>query len=149
MPAIYRLADTTNTSLAISLHAPYDELRNTLVPINFKYPISKLLDACKYYLTAGSQKRHILIEYVMLKDINDSIDCAHILAKLLIGISVKVNLIPFNTFYDTKYIVSDDFTIDKFQNILRNKGIITTIRKRRGDDIVAACGQLVGDFDIN
>ncbi len=144
IPAIYRLADTSNVSLAISLHACYDNLRDELVPINKKYPIAELLTACKYYLQAGEQQRHILFEYVMLSGVNDDEKYAYGLAKLLKNISAKVNLIPFNTFSKTKYKTSNSDTINKFKNILHNNNIRTTTRQTRGDDIVAACGQLAG-----
>ena len=103
VPALYRMADTTSVSLAISLHAPDDELRDILVPINKKYPIKQLMEACQYYLNAGTQERHILFEYVMLEGVNDSDEQARKLAKLLKGVSAKVNLIPFNPFPNTQY----------------------------------------------
>ncbi len=144
VPAIYRLADTSSVSLAISLHAYYDKLRNELVPINKKYPIAELLTAGKYYLTKGKQQRHILFEYVMLCGVNDSEKDAYGLVKLLKDISAKVNLIPFNPFLKTKYKTSNSDTISKFQDILHNNNITTITRRTRGNDIVAACGQLAG-----
>lgn len=147
VPAIMRLSDTVPVSLAISLHAAEDILRNTLVPINKKYPLSELLEACKYYLAAGEQERHILFEYVMLSGVNDSPAQAKSLALLLKTLpknSAKVNLIPFNTFPKTHYISSNQGSIATFQDILHQHNIRTTTRRTRGDDIVAACGQLAG-----
>lgn len=147
VPAIERLSNTTPVSLAISLHAPDDALRDTLVPINQKYPINILLKACEYYLAAGEQERHVLFEYVMLKGVNDSPRQAKSLADLLLKLpkgSVKVNLIPFNKFPKTIYQTSSESVIDVFQGILHKRGIRTTTRVTRGDDIVAACGQLAG-----
>jgi len=144
VPALYRMADTTPVSLAISLHAPNDILRDELVPINQKYPIKELMDACQNYLTSGTQERHILFEYVMLDGVNDSIQQAKQLAQLLKGMSAKVNLIPFNPFPETKYKTSKRATIEAFQNVLFNNGIRTMTRRTRGEDVDAACGQLAG-----
>jgi 23S rRNA (adenine2503-C2)-methyltransferase len=144
VPALYRMADTTSVSLAISLHAPDDELRDVLVPINKKYPIKQLMEACQYYLNAGTQERHILFEYVMLDAVNDSEAHAKKLAKLLQGVSAKVNLIPFNPFPETQYKTSKEVTINQFQDILFKSGIRTTTRRTRGEDVDAACGQLAG-----
>jgi 23S rRNA (adenine2503-C2)-methyltransferase len=148
VPALMRMSDTVPVSLAISLHAPNDELRDVLVPINKKYPIKELMKACHYYLNAGTQERHVMFEYVMLKGVNDSIEQAQELSKLLNfwfqGESAKVNLIPFNPFPETKYTTSNDIAIDKFQDILYRSGIRTTTRRTRGDDVDAACGQLAG-----
>ncbi|HIF88974.1 MAG TPA: 23S rRNA (adenine(2503)-C(2))-methyltransferase RlmN [Candidatus Thioglobus sp.] len=144
VPALYRMADTTSVSLAISLHAPDDELRDVLVPINKKYPIKQLMEACQYYLNAGTQERHILFEYVMLDGVNDSEAHAKKLAKLLQGVSAKVNLIPFNPFPETQYKTSKEVTINQFQDILFKSGIRTTTRRTRGEDVDAACGQLAG-----
>ncbi len=144
VPALYRMADTIPVSLAISLHAPSDELRDVLVPINQKYPIKELMKACKYYLNAGTQERHIFFEYVMLDGVNDLPEHAKSLAILLKGVSAKVNLIPFNPFPKTQYQTSKEVTIKQFQNILYQSGIRTTTRRTRGDDVDAACGQLAG-----
>ena len=148
VPALLRMSDKVPVSLAISLHAPNDELRDVLVPINQKYPIKELMKACHYYLNAGTQERHVLFEYVMLEGVNDSIEHARSLSKLLNywfqGESAKVNLIPFNPFPETKYQTSKEGTIDKFQNILYQSGIRTTTRRTRGDEVDAACGQLAG-----
>jgi len=144
VPALYRMADTIPVSLAISLHAPSDELRDVLVPINKKYPIKELMKACQYYLNSGTQERHIFFEYVMLDGVNDLPEHAKSLARLLKGISAKVNLIPFNPFPKTQYQTSKEVTINEFQNILYRSGIRTTTRRTRGDDVDAACGQLAG-----
>ena len=148
VPALIRMSDKVPVSLAISLHAPNDELRDILVPINQKYPIKELMKACHYYLNAGTQERHVMFEYVMLEGVNDSIEHARSLSKLLNfwfqGESAKVNLIPFNPFPETKYKTSKETTIDKFQDILYRSGIRTTTRRTRGDDVDAACGQLAG-----
>ena len=148
VPALMRMSDSVPVSLAISLHAPNDELRDVLVPINKKYPIKELMKACHYYLNAGTQERHVMFEYVMLEGVNDSIEQAHSLAKLInywfYGDSAKVNLIPFNPFPETIYKTSSDSTIDRFQDILYRSGIRTTTRRTRGDDVDAACGQLAG-----
>jgi 23S rRNA (adenine2503-C2)-methyltransferase len=144
VPAIYRMSETTPVSLAISLHAPNDNLRDILVPINQKYPIKDLMQACHQYLNAGSQQRHILFEYVMLDGVNDLPEHAKSLAKLLNGMSAKVNLIPFNPFPKTQYKTSKKDTIRLFQDILFKSGIRTMTRRTRGGDVDAACGQLVG-----
>ena len=144
VPAIYRMSETTPVSLAISLHAPNDNIRDILVPINKKYPIKDLMQACHNYLNAGSQQRHILFEYVMLDGVNDLPEHAKSLAKLLNGMPTKVNLIPFNPFPKTQYKTSKKDTIRHFQDILFKSGIRTTTRRTRGGDVDAACGQLVG-----
>ena len=148
VPALIRMSDKVPVSLAISLHAPNDELRDILVPINKKYPIKELMKACHYYLKAGTQERHILFEYVMLEGVNDSIENAKSLSELLNfwfeRESAKVNLIPFNPFPESQYKTSKNTTIDKFQDILHRSGIRTTTRRTRGDDVDAACGQLAG-----
>lgn len=143
VPAMYRLADLSDASLAVSLHAPDDELRDELVPINKKYPIAELLDACRNYIK-DDKRRKITFEYVMLQGVNDSVEQAHKLKDLLEGIPSKVNLIPFNPFPDTKYKRSSNNAIHRFTDVLKEGGLITTTRKTRGDDIDAACGQLVG-----
>lgn len=143
VPAIYRLAESINVSLAVSLHAADDQLRNTLVPINKTWPVSKLMEACRAYakLRPGEP---ITFEYVMLDGINDSEENARQLVRVLNGVPAKVNLIPFNPFPGAEYKRSGDNTINRFREILINAGIITLTRKTRGDDIDAACGQLVG-----
>ena len=143
MPHIHRLADECNVSLAVSLHAPDDALRDELVPINRMHPIAELLDACWRY--AGKRaNRFITFEYVMLRGVNDSLAQADKLAGLLAGRPAKVNLIPFNPFSGTTFVRSDAATIAEFQARLRAKGLVATTRKTRGEDIDAACGQLAG-----
>jgi 23S rRNA (adenine2503-C2)-methyltransferase len=143
VPQMYALKDAVDVALAVSLHAPDDILRNEIVPINKKYPIEMLLKACRAYV-GDHKKRHVTMEYVMLKDVNDSVKQARALARLLEGISVKVNLIPFNPFPGTQYERSTDEAISNFQNTLIRAGYNTLVRRTRGDDIVAACGQLAG-----
>lgn len=143
VPALERLADVCDVSLAISLHAPNDELRNQLVPINEKYPIASLLRACKQYV-AKDKRRKVTIEYVMLKGVNDTSTHARQLIRVLSHLPCKVNLIPFNPFPGSGFECSAPETIRRFSEILQTGGLITTTRKTRGDDIDAACGQLVG-----
>jgi len=143
VPALYRLAEATDVSLAVSLHAPEDALRDELVPINKKYPIAELLPACSNYI-AGKPHRRITWEYVMLDGVNDHETHAHQLAKLLNGIPSKINLIPFNPFPGSDYRRSKPERIQRFARILQEAGYVTTTRKTRGDDIDGACGQLVG-----
>lgn len=143
IPEIDRLKEDSNVSLAISLHASNNELRNNIVPINRSYPLKDLLAACKRF-TQSRDDEPITIEYVMLKGVNDSRQDAVELVKCLKGIPAKVNLIPFNTFPGTHYECSDMNTINSFRDVLIHSGIITITRKTRGDDIDAACGQLVG-----
>jgi 23S rRNA (adenine2503-C2)-methyltransferase len=143
VPGIYKLADASGINLAVSLHAPNDELRDVLVPINRKYPLRDLLAACRYY-----SERHkgdpITFEYVMLQGVNDDPAAARQLCGLLRGIPVKINLIPFNPFPGAGYTRSAMATIDQFRDILMRAGYIAITRKTRGGDIAAACGQLVG-----
>ena len=143
VPAIYELRKLSDVSLAVSLHAPNDDLRNEFVPLNKKYPLKELIAACKDYFK-HDRRRSITIEYVMLANTNDTPQHAKQLIKLLNGIRAKVNLIPFNPFPHTIYQRSDDETIFRFRDILMQAGLNTTIRRTRGDDIDAACGQLVG-----
>lgn len=143
VPAIYKLGKTTNVSLAISLHAANDQLRDMLVPINKTWPISELIEACKAY-TRSVEGEPVTFEYVMLDGVNDSEKDARQLVRVLSGLPAKVNLIPFNPFPGTGYRCSDIDTINRFREILVNAGIITITRKTRGEDIDAACGQLVG-----
>jgi 23S rRNA (adenine2503-C2)-methyltransferase len=142
-PQILRLAQECNVALAVSLHAPDDELRNELVPINRKHPIGELLRACWTYLDAQNG-RSITFEYVMLDGVNDSDAQALELARLLKGRAAKVNLIPFNRFPGTRYRRSDPQRISRFRDLLNARGVIATTRRTRGEDIDAACGQLVG-----
>lgn len=143
VPAIYDLRKATDVALAVSLHAPNNELRNHLVPLNKKYPLEELMAACKAYFEKDS-RRSITMEYVMLANVNDSPQYAKQLIRLVNGIRVKINLIPFNPFPHTNYQRSDDHTIKVFQDLLLKAGLNTTIRRTRGEDIDAACGQLVG-----
>ncbi len=143
VPALERLKAVSDVALAVSLHATNDELRDELVPINKKYPIKQLLNACKYYVK-GEHKRKVTFEYVMLDGINDKPQHAHELAALIKDIPSKVNLIPFNPFPDSRYQCSSNHSIEKFRAILMKSGVIATTRKTRGDDIDAACGQLAG-----
>ena len=143
VPHIEKLGDDCNVSLAVSLHAPNDELRNRIVPINKLHPIDELLDACWRY-AAKRANRFITFEYVMLRHVNDSLQHAEQLAERLSGKSAKVNLIPFNPFPGTEFKRSGAETIRVFQERLRERGIVATTRRTRGDDIDAACGQLAG-----
>ena len=147
VPALERLKETSDVALALSLHAPNDELRNELVPLNRKYPIREVLDACTRYIGSLDSRRKITVEYVMLDGVNDSDRHARELVKVLQGVPAKVNLIPFNPFPETQYRRSPQARIDRFRDILQKAGLITVTRKTRGDDIDAACGQLVGRVD--
>ena len=143
IPALDRLKEVTDVSLALSLHAPNDELRNELVPINRKYPIKELLAACKHYIS-GETKRKITVEYVLLDGVNDKPEHARELVKLLKNLPCKINLIPFNPFPNSGYKTSSVEAIERFRNIVVKGGLLTTTRKTRGEDIDAACGQLAG-----
>jgi 23S rRNA (adenine2503-C2)-methyltransferase len=143
VPQMYKLAEECNVALAVSLHAPNDELRNKLVPINRIHPIAELLTACWHYIDKQNG-RSITFEYVMLDGVNDKPEHAHQLARLLQGHPAKVNLIPFNVFPGTGYRRSPAAVILKFRDILNDHGVIATTRRTRGDDIDAACGQLAG-----
>lgn len=146
VPKMYDLAKDIDVALAISLHAPNDELRNELVPINKKYPLKDLIKAAKSYVYDENprHKKHITIEYVMLAGVNDSDKHAHQLVDLLKDLPSKINLIPFNPFPHAPYGRSSNNRIHAFSNILNQAGFVCTIRQTRGDDIDAACGQLVG-----
>ncbi len=137
----------TDVSLALSLHAPNDELRNELVPLNKRYPISEVKAACQRYLGKLSDKRVLTIEYTMIDKVNDQPEQAHELAKVLADLPCKLNLIPFNPFPNSGYRRSPMQAIEKFKAITTRAGIVTTVRTTRGDDIDAACGQLVGQVD--
>jgi 23S rRNA (adenine2503-C2)-methyltransferase len=143
VPMIHRLAQDTNCALAVSLHAPNDALRDQLVPINRRHPIRELLAACWHYLDAQNG-RSITFEYVMLDGVNDRPEHARELAQLLRGHDAKVNLIPFNPFPGTQYRRSPQPAIAWFRDYLNGQGVTATVRKTRGDDIDAACGQLAG-----
>ncbi|ANF59006.1 23S rRNA (adenine(2503)-C(2))-methyltransferase RlmN [Halotalea alkalilenta] len=144
VPMIDRLGDVLDVSLAISLHAPTDELRNTLVPLNRKYNIEKLLDACHRYLKKCGDTRMITIEYTLMSGINDQREHAEQLAELLRNIPCKINLIPFNPFPGSGYTKPSRNQVMRFQQWLFEKGYSAPVRMTRGDDIDAACGQLVG-----
>jgi 23S rRNA (adenine2503-C2)-methyltransferase len=143
VPQIYRLAEVSNVALAVSLHAPDDALRNELVPINRKHPIAELLPACWHYLDEQNG-RSVTFEYVMLDGVNDSPAQARALARLLRGHPAKINLIPFNPFPGARYRRSPAAAIERFRDELLQRGLLATIRRTRGDDIDAACGQLAG-----
>ncbi|MGE0031925.1 MAG: 23S rRNA (adenine(2503)-C(2))-methyltransferase RlmN [Steroidobacteraceae bacterium] len=143
VPQIYRLAEDCNVALAVSLHAPNDALRDTLVPINRKHPIAELLAACWHYLERQNG-RSVTFEYTMLDGVNDQPQHARELALLLRGHDAKVNLIPFNTFPGTKYRRSPAEAIRRFRDLLVQGGVMATVRRTRGDEIDAACGQLRG-----
>ena len=141
VPEIVRAGDEIGTMLAISLHGTTDEIRNKLVPLNKKYPIAELLDACRKYPGLSNAKR-ITFEYVMIKDVNDSLEDARRLVQLLKGIPAKVNLIPFNPWPGTEYQCSDWGQIEKFAQVVLKAGYPSPVRTPRGRDILAACGQL-------
>ena len=143
VPQIYKLAQVANVALAVSLHAPDDALRSELVPINRKHPIAELLSACWHYLDEQNG-RSVTFEYVMLEGVNDSVAQARALARLLKGHPAKVNLIPFNPFPGTLYRRSGAAAIQRFRDELLQRGVLATVRRTRGDDIDAACGQLAG-----
>ena len=148
VPALDRLADVTDVSLAISLHAPNDELRNELVPINKKYPIAMLLDSAKRYIESmPDTHRKMTIEYTMMREVNDRPEHAEQLAELLRDVPVKINLIPFNPFELSDYQRVSNNALRRFQQILLDKGFTVTVRTTRGDDIAAACGQLAGSVN--
>ena len=146
VPNIARAGDEIGVMLAISLHAVRDDLRNELVPRNRKYPIEQLLDACRNY-PGVSNSRRITFEYVMLKHVNDSMDDAKLLVKMLKGIPAKINLIPFNPWPGTKYECSDWDQIEKFSEYIFNAGYSSPVRTPRGRDILAACGQLKSETE--
>jgi 23S rRNA (adenine2503-C2)-methyltransferase len=143
VPALRRLREVSDVSLAVSLHAPDNALRDQLVPINRKYPLEQLIPACKEFVQ-HDRRRKVTWEYVMLDGVNDSLAHAKALIRLLQGVPSKVNLIPFNPFPGTDYQTSPADRVEAFRQRLKGAGIIATTRKTRGDDIDAACGQLVG-----
>jgi 23S rRNA (adenine2503-C2)-methyltransferase len=146
VPNIVRAGEEIGVMLAISLHAVRDELRNELVPLNRKYPIAELLQACRDY-PGSSNARRITFEYVMLKGVNDSLDDAKLLVKLLKGIPAKINLIPFNPWPGTRYECSDWDQIETFSEYIFNAGYSSPVRTPRGRDILAACGQLKSETE--
>lgn len=143
VPQMYKLAEEVNCALAVSLHAPYDSLRDELVPINRLHPIAELLQACWHYIDEQNG-RSVTFEYVMLDGINDQVAHARELVRLLKGKPAKLNLIPFNPFPGTRYRRSPMPVITAFRDELLQRGVLATIRRTRGDDIDAACGQLAG-----
>lgn len=145
VPFMDRLRSSVDTALAVSLHAPTDSIRDVIVPINRKYPLAELMAACRRYTANRERQVHIVYEYVMLDGVNDGRAEALALAKLLRDMPAKVNLIPFNPFPGTSYQRSAPQVVTEFSQILRERRIVTTVRKTRGDDIAAACGQLVGE----
>jgi 23S rRNA (adenine2503-C2)-methyltransferase len=145
VPAIYRLSECTDVSLAVSLHAAHDDLRDVLVPINRKYPLKHLLAACRHYLEHLGDRRSLTFEYTLLRGVNDSLADARALAELLRGMRGKINLIPFNPFPASGYERPTEQSVRAFQTLLLNEGHATMLRSTRGEDIAAACGQLVGE----
>jgi len=145
VPYINKLNEDADVSLAISLHAPTDELRNQLVPLNKKYNIKTLLESCKAFVK-NKRKARITIEYTLIDGMNDKPEHAQALCDLLKQIPSKINLIPFNPFPGNSFKQAKPEVIERFKNICMKSGLITTVRKTRGDDIAAACGQLAGDF---
>lgn len=144
VPMLKKLGEVSDCSLAISLHAPNDELRNELVPINRKYPIKELLAASLDYMAGLPDKRVMTIEYTLINKVNDTIELAQELVALLKNVPCKINLIPFNPFPQSDYERPSNNRVKAFQRILNEAGFISPIRTTRGDDIDAACGQLVG-----
>ena len=144
VPKIDLLSQHADVSLAVSLHAPSDAVRNQLVPINRKYPIKSLLAACRRYLNNKNRKASVTFEYVMLDGVNDSLQQAEQLAALLKNMRAKINLIPFNSFAQSGYQRSSQAAIERFSQILMHHGLIVITRRPRGEDIAAACGQLAG-----
>mgnify|MGYP001318108520 FL=1 len=147
VPKIDDLGKVSDVALTISLHAPNDLLRNQLVPINKKYPIQELIDSVKRYVDRCSDKRVTTIEYILIEDVNDSLELAEELCELLRQLPCKVNLIPFNSFSESEYKTPSGNRVKRFQKYLQDNGYVTTIRSTRGDDIMAACGQLVGQVN--
>jgi len=147
VPAIDRLGDILDMRLAVSLHAPDDDLRNMLVPLNRKYPLQELMSACRRFIDKQSARSRITFEYVLLVGVNDTDQHAHELIKLVKGIPTLMNLIPFNPFAGSGYKTSPRKRVEQFNKILADAGITTVVRRTRGDDIDAACGQLVGKIE--
>ena len=147
VPMIDKLSEVTNAALTISLHAPNDHLRNELIPINKKYPIKELLDSVIRYVDNCGDSRKTTIEYILIDKVNDSVENAHELCELLKILPCKINLIPFNPFPDSSYKRPSNMRVQTFKKILQKNGYITTIRTTRGEDIMAACGQLVGQVN--
>ena len=144
VPALDRLREVSDVSLAISLHAPNNELRNQLVPINRRYPIEELIASCQRYLERLNDKRVITVEYTLIEGVNDQPEHARELVRVLRQLPCKLNLIPFNPFPNSDYRRPSEEAIQRFKEIMLKASIITTVRRTRGDDVDAACGQLVG-----
>ncbi len=145
VPTMYKLAEDCDVALAVSLHAPTDALRDVLVPINKVHPIEELMQVCRHYVDSKDHRHvHVTFEYVMLDGVNDSLEHAKRLAEVVKDVPCKVNLIPFNSFPGTEYRRSPQAVIDRFAELLWQRGIVTITRRTRGDDIDAACGQLAG-----
>ncbi|HHJ34183.1 MAG TPA: 23S rRNA (adenine(2503)-C(2))-methyltransferase RlmN [Gammaproteobacteria bacterium] len=144
VPAMDRLGDTLDMRLAVSLHASNDTLRNDLVPVNKKYPLKELMAACRRFIDKQNSRSRITFEYVMLEGINDQPEQARELISLLRGIPTLMNLIPFNPFEDSGYRTPSKNAVSRFRSILHDSGMTTVVRKTRGEDIDAACGQLAG-----
>jgi 23S rRNA (adenine2503-C2)-methyltransferase len=145
VPALEKLGDVSEVSLAVSLHAPNDALRNQLVPINRRYPIAQLLDSARRYIDKQSDTHRVVtIEYTLIAGVNDSVELARELAVLLADFPCKINLIPFNPFDLSDYQRPSRNAVVRFWQVLTDAGFVVTIRSTRGDDIDAACGQLVG-----
>ncbi len=147
VPKIYEMQEYTDASIAVSLHAPNDELRSEIVPINRKYPIKELLNSVNAYLDSLTDNRVATIEYILISGVNDHRQHARELAEVLKATPCKINLIPFNPFEGSDYNRSKDSAISNFRKILQDAGYIVTIRTTRGDEIGAACGQLIGQVD--
>jgi 23S rRNA (adenine2503-C2)-methyltransferase len=144
VPALDRLGEVTDVALAVSLHAPNDDLRDRLVPINRKYPIGELLDACRRYTRDGARHHRVTFEYVLLAGLNDQPEHARQLIALLRDVPCKINLIPFNPFPGSPFVRPSMNAVQAFERMLGDAGFVTIVRRTRGDDIDAACGQLVG-----
>jgi 23S rRNA (adenine2503-C2)-methyltransferase len=147
VPAMDRLGDVLDMRLAVSLHATNDELRNELVPVNKKYPLQELMAACRRFIDKQNSRSRITFEYVLLEGVNDRPEHARELIRLLKGIPTLMNLIPFNPFEGSGYRTSSKQAVSRFSEILHNAGMTTVVRKTRGDDIDAACGQLAGKIE--
>jgi len=152
VPQIDRLSKESDVSLAVSLHAASDELRQQLVPLNKKYPVAELMEACVRWLTENKKRDSVTFEYTLMQGINDQPEHARQLARLMQQFdraaqarhAGKVNLIPFNPFPGTRYARPDEIAVRQFQKILLDANVLTMVRRTRGDDIDAACGQLKG-----
>lgn len=147
VPALDRLGDKVDVALAVSLHAPNDALRDRLVPINRKYPLRELLAACRRYTRSGLRHQRVTFEYVLLSGVNDQPEHARELIALLRDFPCKINLIPFNSFPGTEFQRPSSEAVDRFESLLAQAGFVTIVRRTRGDDIDAACGQLVGQVE--